>query len=167
MRTLVDQARFLAQSVVLEAEHGDPPEVLRRRLEQRQAIAAERFPFTSIAIVPAQGPRMPATPAARHADAAADDASARGSISTPPERLPPWIRCDGFAGLLAYEAPRRRRIETRLVMRAVALPQTRRRSGRSIVDLPFTNAIEERLREETGIRLGEVTALAVRTTRRS
>ena len=20
-----------------------------------------------------------------------------------PERLPPWIRCDGFAGLLAYE----------------------------------------------------------------
>src|SRR5688572_16486999 len=41
VRTLVDQTRFMAQSAVLEAEHGDTADVLRRRLEQRLAIATE------------------------------------------------------------------------------------------------------------------------------
>src|SRR5262245_43598287 len=38
VRTVADQARFMAQSAVLEADHGDPADVLRRRLEQRLAI---------------------------------------------------------------------------------------------------------------------------------
>ena len=45
-------------------------------------------------------------------------------------------------------------------MRAVALPQTESPQWAAIVDLPFTNAIEARLRDETGIRLGDVSALA-------
>jgi len=158
VRTMIDQARFLAQSVVLEAEHGDPPGVLRRRLEQRHQIAAERFPFTSISIVPVQGlkcltTKSPIVPAPtqmtigpwRH-------------LRTP-ERLPAWIRCDGFAGLLAYQGSGERGLETRLAMRAVALPETAAPEWAVVVDLPFTAAIEDRLREETGIQLGEVTAL--------
>lgn len=158
VRTLVDQTRFMAQSAVLEAEHGDSAEVLRRRLEQRLDIAAERYPYTSLSIVPVQGLNCP--------DAA------EASVQTPrpaqigswahldaPTRLPPWIGCDGFAGLLAYKAVDATHSEDRLLMRAVALPDTRSPPWAVIVDLPFTSQIEERLREETGIRIGEVSAL--------
>ncbi len=159
VRTLVDQASFLAQSVVLEAEHGDPPEVLRRRLEQRLQIAAERFPFTSLAIVAAEGLECPSNESSGQPPAARPVRIGPWQHLNAPERLPPWIRCDGFAGLLAYEGASGTSVETRLVMRAVALPQTTSPRWAVVVDLPFTNAIEERLRDETGIRLGEATAL--------
>jgi phosphoserine phosphatase RsbU/P len=160
VRTVIDQANFIAQSVVLEAEHGDSADVLRRRLEGRQRTAAERFPFTSIAIVPVQNLDCPAV-----ADAVVSPSPRPATIGPwrhlpAPERLPAWIRCDGFAGLLAYEASASARTQTRLVMRAVALPQSRKPQWAVVVDLPFTNAIEERLHDETGIRLGETTALS-------
>jgi len=97
VRTLLDQARFMADSVALQAAHGDRPEVLRRTLMQRQSSAARRFSFTSFAIVPVEGLKCPPTsdplpPNVRpmtigpweHLDA--------------PETLPRWIPCDGFAG---------------------------------------------------------------------
>ncbi len=158
VRSVIDQAGFLSQSVALEAAHGDPTATLRRTLMQRQRAAAERYPFTSIAIVPAEALTCPAnpptvTPAVRpmtigpweHLEA--------------PERLPPWVSCDGFAGLLAYEGAGENGLETRLVMRAVTIPQSKAPRWAVIVDVPFTAAIEERLRAETGIRLGDATAL--------
>ena len=159
VRTLADQANFLAQSVVLEAEHGDAPEVLRRRLEQRHAQVIERYPFTSMAIVPVAKLQCPA------ADATAKAPTPRPVRIGPwqhldaPDQLPPWIPCDGFAGLLAYEAPGPNGLEDRLVLRAVALPPVATPQWAAIVDLPFTNAIEARLRGETGIRLGSVSAV--------
>jgi sigma-B regulation protein RsbU (phosphoserine phosphatase) len=157
VRTLLDQARFMAESVALQAAHGDPPEVLRRTLMQRQSSAARRFPFTSFAIVPVEGLKCPPTsdpvpPSVRpmtvgpweHLDA--------------PEILPRWIPCDGFAGLLAYRGAEGDDIEARLVMRAVAIPPAVTPRWAVIVDLPFTVAIEQRLHEETGIRLGQATA---------
>jgi sigma-B regulation protein RsbU (phosphoserine phosphatase) len=159
VRTLVDQARFTAESAVLEAEHGDPISVLRRRLEQRQAVAAERNPFTSYAVVPVEAVECP--------NATADTTSTLGAMRLgswqhlpAPERLPRWIRCDGFAGLLVYEVPSGEAREHRLVIRAVALPDARTPRWAVIVDVPFSAAIEDRLREETGIRLGNVTAVA-------
>ena len=59
VRTLVDQADFLAESVALQAAHGDPVDTLRRTLVRRQASAAERFPHTSIAIVPVEKLQCP------------------------------------------------------------------------------------------------------------
>ena len=53
VRTLADQGRFLAQTVVLEAEREAPP--LSGRLSERQRQANERYPFTSVAIVPVDG----------------------------------------------------------------------------------------------------------------
>jgi phosphoserine phosphatase RsbU/P len=157
VRTLIDQASFMSQSAAIETEHGDPEEILRDRLEDRLQVAAQRFPGTSLAIVPAQGVECPGAPS--------------NSVSKPrPMRIGPWkhldppatlarwIRCDGFAGLLAYEVVDGGRREHRLVVRAVAMPATQRPGWAVIVDLPFTVAIEERLQEETGIRLGEVTA---------
>src|SRR5262245_29319097 len=160
VRTLVDQANFIAQSVVLEAEHGDSPDVLRRRLEGRQRTAAERFPFTSIAIVPVQGVQCPANPVETTTVTPRPLRIGPWRHLSAPDKLPPWIKCNGFAGLLAYEGPSSSGTETRLVMRAVAMPPGKTPQWAAIVDLPFTNAIEERLREETGIRLGRATALA-------
>jgi serine phosphatase RsbU (regulator of sigma subunit) len=157
VRTLLDQARFMADSVALQAAHGDPPEVLRRTLMQRQSSAARRFPFTSFAIVPVEGLKCPPTsdpvpPPVRpmtvgpweHLEA--------------PETLPRWIPCDGFTGLLAYRGAAGTDIEARLVMRAVAIPPAVNPRWAVVVDLPFTVAIEQRLHEETGIRLGQATA---------
>ncbi|HXG87423.1 MAG TPA: SpoIIE family protein phosphatase [Vicinamibacterales bacterium] len=159
VRMLVDEARFIAQAAVLEAEHGDAPDVLRRRMEQRQGIAEGRFPFTSVAIVPV------ADLACKTAGTAVTPSPQPMTIGpwrhiAPPAQLPRWIGCQGFAGLTAYlgEAPSGRQ-ETRLVMRAVAVPQTVSPTWAVVVDLPFTVAIEQRLRDETGIRLGEATAL--------
>ena len=156
VRTLVDQARFTAQSAALEAEHGDPVEVLRRRLQQRQVIAAERYPFTSYAIVPVDGLECPEA----SGDAGAPPRPMRlgtwGHLPAP-DRVPRWIRCDGFAGLLVYEVGGAGVRDYHLVIRAVALPDVRRPQWAAIVDVPISMAIEERLREETGIRLGDVT----------
>src|SRR5919106_356658 len=81
----------------------------------------------------------------------------RGQLLAPPATLPLWIRCDGFAGLLAYsEGPPGSNAPYHLVLRAVAVPQVREPQWAAIVDLPFTTAIERRLRDETGIQLGEI-----------
>jgi phosphoserine phosphatase RsbU/P len=156
VRTLADQARFMAQSAVLETEHGDPADVLRARLRERQAIAAERYPYASVAIIPLKGVTCPN---------GAERASALPRAMTigpwqhldPPDQLPRWIRCDGFTGLLPYQLKTGDRRDYRLVMRAVALPDARTPQWAAVVDVPFTVAIEDRLREETGVRLGDMT----------
>jgi sigma-B regulation protein RsbU (phosphoserine phosphatase) len=157
VRTLIDQARFTAQSAVLEAEHGDPAEVTARRLQQRQEIAAKRYPYTSYAIVPVDGLDCPT------ATGAAASAPARPMVFgewkhlRPPERMARWIKCDGFAGLLGYEVPDGDGRRHQLVIRAVALPDVRQPRWAVVVDLPITTFIQERLREETGVRMGDVT----------
>lgn len=159
VRGLADQTQFLAQSVVLEAEREAPG--LPQRLGERQRVAAERFPFTSFAILPIQDVTCgglsdqppPKAPALRvgpwqHLD--------------PPAALPRWITCAGFAGLLAYsEGQPGTNAPIHLVMRAVAFPQVSRPQWAAVVDLPFTTAIESRLRDETGIQLGEIGAVPI------
>jgi serine phosphatase RsbU (regulator of sigma subunit) len=157
VRTNVEQARFTAESAALETEHGDPPDVLRRRLEQRQAIAASRFPFASYAIVPVEGLEC-ATASVETAPPARPLQLGPWGHLPPPQRLPRWVRCDGFAGLLAYEVPRGTTTEHRLVMRAVAVPNVRKPQWAMVVDMPFSTAVEQRLLQETGIELGEVSA---------
>jgi serine phosphatase RsbU (regulator of sigma subunit) len=154
---LVDQTQFLAQTVVLETEREAPG--LAQRLSDRQRVAAERFPFTSFAIVPVKdltcdgvGDRVTAKALPlrvgpwRHLD--------------PPATLPRWIKCEGFGGLLVYSEPG---VDTprHLVLRAVAVPQVPQPQWAAVVDLPFTTAIERRLRDETGIQLGEIGAVPI------
>ena len=137
-----------------------PPSVLPRRLDSGQRDAAERFPFTSMAIVPVKGLECAAARATAEAAAPARRrcASAPGSISIRPRRCRPGSGATASPGLVAYEAPTATGPNDRLVMRAVALPEVpAHRSGPSVVDLPFTLAIEQRLRDETGIQLGEIT----------
>jgi sigma-B regulation protein RsbU (phosphoserine phosphatase) len=49
-----------------------------------------------------------------------------------------------------------------MVMRAVALPETPTPTFAVIIDIPLSTAIETRLRQETGIQLGELTAFLAR-----
>ena len=155
VRNLVDQARFMAQSAVAEAEHGDPPEVLRNRLAQRLKIAQERFPFAAVAIVPVEGLECP-TAGSAAATAARPMSIGQWQHLDPPDQLPRWVRCDGFAGLLLYQERGGAQPEQRLLMRAVAIPAVHAPRWAVIVDIPFTLAVEERLRDETGVRLGQV-----------
>src|SRR6185436_16011056 len=79
----------------------------------------------------------------------------------PPTTLPKWVGCDGFAGLIAYNTPSTPESEppqTRLVMRAVALPEVPNPAWAVVLDMPLSKAIEERVRQETGIRIGEISA---------
>jgi sigma-B regulation protein RsbU (phosphoserine phosphatase) len=153
VRTVIDQARFTAQSAVLEAEHADPPDVLRRRLQERQEVAAQRYPFTSYAIVPVE--KLECPEAAKESGAPARPMQlGEWRHVPPPERLARWIRCDGFAGLLAYQVTEN---DLRLVIRAVALPEARKPQFAVVVDIPLSAAITERLRDETGIRMGQLT----------
>jgi phosphoserine phosphatase RsbU/P len=159
VRTLVDQGQFLAQTVVLEAEREAP--ALVKRLSERQRVAAERFPFTSLAIVPVKDLKCNGEGDRRAADAPALRIGPWQHLD-PPATLPPWIRCDGFAGLLAYgEGPPGSGAPHHLVLRAVAVPQVAQPEWAAVVDLPFTTAIEQRLRDETGIQLGEITAVPI------
>jgi serine phosphatase RsbU (regulator of sigma subunit) len=158
VRTLADQGRFLAQTVVLEAERDAP--ALGERLELRHRQLVERYPFTSIAIVPLEGVTCTGVPE-RRASALPPLRVGPWQHLDPPQTLPRWVGCEGFAGLVTYREPAQAGggEAHHLVMRAVALPPVPQPRWAAIVDLPFSTAIERRLRDETGIELGEITAL--------
>ena len=166
IRNLTDQARFLAQTVQLEVQRASTPEALAETLERRQSSGETRYPFLSIAVVPvanlactvapAQAARVPRTMPSLPVTA-----GTWGHLD-PPATLPKWIGCDGFAGLIAYTIPSTgpdQPPQTRLVMRAVAVPEVPNPAWAVVLDMPLSKIIEERVRQETGIRIGEITAL--------
>ena len=166
IRNVTDQARFLAQTAQLEAERATSPQALVETLERRQSSGETRYPFLSIAVVPVANLTCKVAPA----QAARIPKSFPGQLPVTagpwghlpaPTTLPKWIGCDGFAGLVAYDAPTRPgagEMQTRLVMRAVALPEVPNPAWAVVLDMPLSIAIEERIQQETGIRLGEISA---------
>lgn len=168
VRNLTDQARFLAQTVQLEVQRSTTPDALAEALERRTTSTETRYPFVSLAIVPVQhlackvepvrAARVPRTlPAALPAVAGA------WSHLPAPSTLPKWVSCEGFSGLIAYNTPVRtgqsgESLSTRLVMRAVALPEVPNPTWAIVLDMPMSMAIEQRIHSETGIQLGEITA---------
>ena len=170
VRNLTDQARFLAQTVLLEVQRSGTPDAMAEALERRQASTEPRYPFVSIAVVPAEGLKCPVTPAQaartpRALPSALPVVAGSWGHLTPPSALPKWVGCDGFSGLLAYNTPAAAAggaTGTRLVMRAVALPEVPNPSWAVVLDMPMSLTIEQRIQEETGIRLGEITAFLAR-----
>src|SRR5688572_3460161 len=55
VRNLTDQARFLAQTAVLEVQRSATPDAIAEALERKQAATETRYPFTSLTMVPVQG----------------------------------------------------------------------------------------------------------------
>jgi phosphoserine phosphatase RsbU/P len=169
IRNLTDQARFLAQTVQIEVQRSASAAAIAETLERRQSGIEMRYPFVSAAIVPVADLSCKGEPArtARVPKALPVSlpvsAGAWGHLD-PPAALPKWVGCDGFAGLIAYNAPAKagenaQPEQTRLVMRAVALPEVPNPAWAVILDMPLTTTIEQRIQQETGIRVGEVSAI--------
>jgi sigma-B regulation protein RsbU (phosphoserine phosphatase) len=167
IRALADQAQFLAQTAVAEVQRSPTPAAVIETLERRQSSSESRYPFLSLAIVPASGHTCDVEPARaarvqRTLPVSLPVSAGLWGHLDAPVAIPAWIGCEGFAGLLAYmvpPAPGEVATEARLVMRAVALPDLPNPTWAVILDLPLSHAVAQRINDETGIRLGEVTAL--------
>jgi sigma-B regulation protein RsbU (phosphoserine phosphatase) len=173
VRNLTDQARFLTQTVQLEVQRSTSAEALQDVLVRRQSSIEPRYPFVSIAVVPVSNLscKVEASRAARVPKTlpAALPVTAGGWGHLPvPTALPKWVGCDGFSGLIAYNAPLKPGAPpgdpgmTRLVMRAVALPEVANPAWAVILDMPLSTAIEQRIQQETGIRIGDITVVETR-----
>ncbi len=169
VRNLTDQARFLAQTALLEVQRSATPDAIAESLERKQASSATRYPFLSIAVVPVEGLSCKgaanAARSTRTLPATLPVVAGPWGHLDPPSQLPKWIGCDGFSGIVAYNTPAIKGEEsatTRLVMRAVALPEVATPTWAVVLDMPMSAAVEQRIQQETGIRLGEITALLAR-----
>jgi sigma-B regulation protein RsbU (phosphoserine phosphatase) len=167
VRNLTDQARFLAQTTLLEVQRSATPDGIAEALERKQAGSATRYPYLSMAIVPVTGVtcKVEGSTRARTLPTTLPVVSGPWGHLEPPAALPKWIGCEGFSGIVAYNAPATNgeaEPDTRLVMRAVALPEVSTPTWAVVLDMPMTAAIEQRIEEETGIRLGEISAFVAR-----
>ena len=160
-----EQARFLAQTVLLDVQRAATGEAVRDTLERQQASASARYPHLSIALVPVQGvscpPALLAPNAGRVPPVALPAQAGEWTHLPAPSVLPSWVTCAGAAGMVAYDAATDAgvaagRRDLRLVARAVALPATRTPSWAVVLDLPISAVVERRLQDETGIQLGRV-----------
>ncbi len=167
IRALTDQAQFLARTTVVELQPTSTSAILVEALERRQASIETRYPFVSLSIVPVRGMTCPANAAAvvklpRTLPASLPLAAGPWKHLDAPPGLPPWIDCEGFSGLVAYNVPPTADdpfSHTRMVMRAVAMPDVPEPAWAVVIDMPLGRTVEGRITEETGISLGEVTAL--------
>jgi serine phosphatase RsbU (regulator of sigma subunit) len=175
VKNLTDQARFLAQTVQLEVQRATTAEALAETLERRQSSSETRYPFLSVALVPVTNLSCEVTPSQaaripRGLPAPMPVTAGPWKHLPAPNVLPKWIGCEGFSGLVAYSAPANTADAdapalTRLVMRAVALPEVPKPTWAVVLDMPMSTVIEERIRQETGIRMGEITASPARGAR--
>ena len=169
IRNVTDQARFLAQTVQLELQRTTNAAAVAETLERRQSSIETRYPFLSIAIVPLADLSCDVEPvrAARVPRAlpvALPISAGPWGHLDPPATLPTWVGCDGFSGLIAYNAAATagqavEEEQTRLVMRAVAVPEVPNPTWAVVLDMPLSTTIEQRIQQETGIRVGEVSAI--------
>jgi serine phosphatase RsbU (regulator of sigma subunit) len=174
LRSLVDQAQFLARTSAIELDRADSAGDLRERLTRKQANLRSRYPDASLAVLPASrtcasevpgtdGPDLPAEPLV----------AGPWPHLPPPTQLPRWIGCSGFAGVMAYwvgppgalntaaarsngtrlRTDRDTAGRTRLFVRAVALPDGPAPRYAVVLDVPVSDLVALRLREETGIEL--------------
>jgi sigma-B regulation protein RsbU (phosphoserine phosphatase) len=167
VRSLTDQARFLAQTAQLEVQRSSTTANVGEALERRQSSTETRYPYLSLAVVPVSGLTCKVNPAAaaripRTLPATLPIAAGPWSHLDVPTTLPKWVPCDGFAGILAFDVPPSGTDGdaggTRLVMRAVALPEVTNPTWAVVLDLPLSTVIEQRILQETGIRMGEIAA---------
>ncbi|MBE3072360.1 MAG: SpoIIE family protein phosphatase, partial [Acidobacteria bacterium] len=183
LRDVSDEARFLADTTVREIERGQGPLAAQSVLVDREASLASRYPGAAIALVPTADARCtgragtPATaqPAAGTARAGAAlpvipaVAVGRWVHVDPPRLLPAWVNCSGFSGTVAVTmgpadaagggGGQLTDEDILLVVRAIALPQVARPRYGVIVDIPVSDGLKARLREDTSVKLGRVSVV--------
>lgn len=165
IRALVDQTEFLAQTAALELQRASGPEAFADTLARRQAGAFARYPETSYAVIPAARSCGERAEAAPRAAIGAPLTAGTWTHLPAPASLPDWVSCEGYAGLIVYRNPNSARSgagpsgPARVAVRAVALPPASPARYAVVVDIPLGAAIAQRLHEDTGVELGDTTAL--------
>jgi sigma-B regulation protein RsbU (phosphoserine phosphatase) len=168
LRALADESRFLAQSTAREIQYGGGRDVAGV-VGRRQAAAEGDLPGLSIAVVP-MSRACAATSTAGTPPSTAGNPVVAGAWShvDPPNGLPGWIGCPGFAGILAYTSQRggpagaddsAGRADTHMLVRAASFPDSPRPGYAVIVDVPVEESIRQRLRAETGVDVNDMRAL--------
>jgi phosphoserine phosphatase RsbU/P len=183
VRSLSEQAQFIAQTTAIELSRAQGRMDLADRLERKQATLESRYPEASLALVPVS--RTCQADALGGAPSPALDAPvATGPWPhlEAPTTVPDWIPCGGFSGLMAYwagpqESPRDLAAgqesaaggdhaegdaaanAVRLFVRAVAFPESAAPRYAVVLDLPLNELAIRRVREETGIALGGVSLM--------
>jgi serine phosphatase RsbU (regulator of sigma subunit)/energy-coupling factor transporter transmembrane protein EcfT len=152
---LVDSTHFAAESAALGVVRENSPTGLHDSLQVRQAVLASRYPGTSVTLVPSL----------------ARCGQEGSGLAVPPERMvigswkhlpapasiPDWVRCDGFAGLIAFGDAS----DTRLVARAVVWPERGRQA--IIVDVPVDDAFQREMLARSGVLIKGVSEVPDRS----
>jgi serine phosphatase RsbU (regulator of sigma subunit)/HAMP domain-containing protein len=176
LRSLTEQAQFEAQAAALELQRAGSIDAAQTVLVRREASFEVQYPGVSMAVVPASasgcaGP--PAIGATGRSGALPHLSAGPWMHLNPPEALPDWVTCNGFAGILAYipenqAAPTTAQPEdtdivlsqtTRLAIRGVAFPPVARPGFAVVVDVPVTESVARQLREDAGIQLRQVSVV--------
>lgn len=166
VRAMVDDVRLLADRMSdnLDEAAGRrgaaaTPDVVARLTQRDIAEAGRNFPGVSSTVfaAPARCARGTVTPL--------DGPISAGSWMhlTAPAELPEWLSCDGTTVVIAFTADGRSAGTTgsaRLAVRAVRYVSTPRGWLALVVDVPITEFLVDRLRTETGIDFGGLTAFS-------
>ncbi|MGE0447637.1 MAG: PP2C family protein-serine/threonine phosphatase [Vicinamibacterales bacterium] len=130
VRALVDETTFVAQKAALEYSRAVARGESAAWLRQANA-GAQPYPGTTYALL--------------------DDSRCDPTPGPPTQAaVPAWVACTGFGGLVQQEE------NGPLTVRAAA-PPVEPAIQWVVVDVPITEVITHRLRDETGIDVGEVT----------
>ncbi len=163
----VDQVQFLARAAALDLLRAQDPAELAAILTRRQTAAMADYPDVSFAVVPADTP-CASPPSSRGTTMPAPIVAGPWDHLEPPQAIPAWIPCDGYAGLIVFAGVPNGDARAadpasaaRLAVRAVAWTDDPSRSYAVVVDAPFGPAIARRIQQDTGIEMGNVTALSM------
>ena len=168
---LVDETRFLAEATAIELAQAPDDPTFDEVLTRRQEAASARYHGASIVVVPTMRTCGPATSPPGRTVSRSLSSGAWAHLDAPTS-LPTWVMCDGYAGLIAYQAPPMGAAairdsplwRTHLAVRAVALPADAIPRYAVIVDVPITAATGLQIQNETGIELGDISTLGMTKT---
>ena len=168
---LVDETRFLAEATAIELEQAPDDPTFDEVLTRRQEAASARYHGASLVVVPTMRMCGPANSQPGRTVSRPLMSGAWAHLD-PPTTLPGWVTCDGYSGLVAYQAPpmgvsaiRESPLwRTHLAVRAVALPADAIPRYAVVVDVPITAATGLQIQNETGIELGDISTLGMTAT---
>ena len=171
VKTMVDDTRSFAEATAIELGQARNDDEFVKVLTSRQQAAAARYRGASIVVVPTL--RI----------CGSVDAPLGQTVTRPlevgewahldsPKVLPDWVSCDGYSGLIAYQAPPMGAAaikesplwRTHLAVRAVTLPSEAIPRYAVIVDVPITAATGLQIENDTGIELGDISTLGMTAT---
>src|SRR5215510_565455 len=171
VEALVDETRFLAEASAIELAQTSDDATFDEVLTRRQEAASARYHGASMVVVPTMRMCGPANATPGRTVNRPLESGAWAHLD-PPVTLPIWVTCEGFAGLMAYQAPplgaaaiRESPLwRTHLVVRAVAFPAEAVPRYAVIMDVPVTAATGLQIQNDTGIELGDISTLGMTAT---